>query len=100
MKRGQVVIRKKITGHTHCQIGAVVGTETREGSWKFLQVQWICKDAEPVPIEDRTEWVRHDEVIFINPFDELKRIQDAMMLSSALISKNFEKVLKKQYGYE
>lgn len=92
MKRGQIVSRKTTTSHTGHSLGAVVATEERSG-WRFLQVQWVLDNDPLVPIDERSEWLRHDEVTLLEPFRELKRIQDAMTLSSALLSKNFEKIL-------
>jgi len=95
MKRGQIVSRRATTNHTGHSLGAVIATEERSG-WKFLQVQWVLDGKPLVPISERSEWLRYDEVTFLEPLKELKRIQDAMTLSSALLSENFEKVLRNE----
>ena len=93
MKRGQVVARK--SGHR--EIGAVTNTEVRENGWRYLEVQWIVSGEKPLPLSDRTEWLRHDYLLMLNPLEEMKRCQDVLTLSSALISKNYEKALRKEY---
>lgn len=93
MKRGQVVARK----HGQREIGAVTNTEVRENGWRYLEVQWLIPGDKPLPICDRTEWLRYDDLLMLNPIEELKRYQDVMTLSSALLSENYEKVLRKQY---
>ena len=97
MKRGQVVSRRTTTSHTKHSLGAVLDTEIRNG-WAYLQVQWVHQGQPIVPLDEKSEWVRVDELIFINPIEELKRVQDALTLSSALISENFAKVLEKENG--
>jgi len=97
MKRGQVVARKNSCGHARYEIGAVTNTELRSNGWKYLEVQWINSGENPLPVSDRTEWVRHDDLLMLNPIEELKRYQDVMTLSSALLSENYEKVLRKEY---
>lgn len=96
MKKGKIVSKKSSTNHTHHTVGAVTDTEVRTDGWRYLQVQWISDGNSSLPSLDRTEWVRHDEVLILDPFMELKRIQDAMLLSSAILSENFEKTLRKQ----
>lgn len=92
MKKGKIVSKKGAS----FIIGAIVDSEVRTDGWKYLHVQWISDSASTLPSPDKAEWIRHDEVTTIDPFTELKRIQDAMLLSSALLSENFEKTLRKQ----
>ena len=97
MKRGQVVARKNSCNHARYELGAVTDTEVRDNGWKYLEVQWISSGEKPLPVSDRTEWVRHDDLLMLNPIEELKRYQDVITLSSALLSKNYEKVLRKEH---
>jgi len=96
MKRGQVVARKNSCGQARYEVGAVTGTEVRSNGWKYLEVQWICSGHKPLPITDRTEWVRHDDLLMLNPLEEMKRYQDVLTLSSALLSENYERALRKE----
>lgn len=97
MKRGQVVAKKNACGHARYEIGAVIDTELRENGWRYLEVQWIAAGDKPLPVYDRTEWVRHDDLLMLNPLEELMRYQNVMTLSSALISENYEKILRKEH---
>lgn len=95
MKRGQIVAKKKPA----CKrlYGAVVDTEMRE-KWKFIKVQWVDDSASCIPVEKKSVWLRYDEVILVEPFVEMANVQRVMTLSSALLSENYRKVLKKQNG--
>lgn len=97
MERGQVVARKNSCGQARYEVGAVTGTEVRSDGWRYLEVQWVCSD-KPLPITDRTEWVRHDDLLMLNPLEEMRRYQDVLTLSSALLSENYERALRK--GHE
>ena len=50
-----------------------------------------------MPIDERLEWIRYDQVMFLDVFEEMARLQDAMTLSSALLSENYKKILEKTY---
>ena len=78
-------------------MGVVVDTKLRDNGWKYLEVQWISFGDKPIPLVNRTEWLRHDYLAVINPLEEMKRCQDVMTLSSALLSENYERVLRKEY---
>lgn len=95
MKRGQIVAKKKPA----CKrvYGAVVDTEMRE-KWRFVKVQWIEDKNSFLPVDKKAVWIRHDEVVLVEPFSELANVQRVMTLSSALLSENYRKVLNKQYG--
>ncbi len=94
MKRGQIVAKKSGTKRLY---GSIVETEMRE-KWQFLKVQWVEALGTCIPIEDKSVWLRHDEVSVIDPFVEMTNVQRAMTLSSALLSENYRKVLEKQNG--
>lgn len=95
MKKGQIVAKKSPV----CKrlYGAVVDTEMRE-KWRFIKVQWVDESSPCIPVDKRSVWLRHDEVVLIDPFVEMANVQRVMTLSSALLSENYRKVLKKQNG--
>jgi len=94
MKRGKIVSRVRTNNTT---LGAVLETELRDCGWRFLKVQWIRVDDDILPSTDNSEWIRHDHLVFVEPFEQMKNIQDAMTLSSALLSENYKKILEKTY---
>ena len=95
MNRGQIVAKQ--IGRSSRVFGSVTGTEVRNDGWKYLEVQWIQKGGTLLPIDERLEWVRYDQVMFLDIFEEMSNIQDAMTLSSALLSENYRKALDKAY---
>ena len=95
MNRGQIVAKQ--VGRSSRVFGSVTGTEVRDDGWKYLEIQWIQKGQTPLPIDERLEWIRYDQVMFLDVFEEMARLQDAMTLSSALLSENYKKILEKTY---
>ena len=95
MNRGQIVAKQ--VGRSRRVFGSVTGTEVRDDGWKYLEIQWIQKGDAPLPIDERLEWIRYDQVMLLDVFEEMTRLQDAMTLSSALLSENYKKILEKTY---
>lgn len=95
MERGKIVSRVRTNNRI---LGTVVETELRNCGWRYLNVQWITNTLDLLPNDEKLEWLRHDELVFIDPFEQLNTIQCAMTLSSALLSKNYQKVLEKEYA--
>ena len=95
MNKGQIVAKQH--GRSTRIFGSIANTEVRQDGWKYLEIQWIQKGDNPVPIDERLEWVRYDQVMFLDVFDEMAKLQDAMTLSSALLSENYKRILEKTY---
>tara|TARA_B100001564_G_C20548975_1_gene628081 strand:+ start:194 stop:493 length:300 start_codon:yes stop_codon:yes gene_type:complete len=95
MNRGQIVAKQ--VGRSSRIFGSVTGAEVRDDGWRYLEIQWIQKGKTPLPIDERLEWIRYDQVMFLDVFEEMARLQDAMTLSSALLSENYKKILEKTY---
>tara|TARA_S200000501_G_C20220836_1_gene481442 strand:- start:154 stop:453 length:300 start_codon:yes stop_codon:yes gene_type:complete len=95
MNRGQVVAKQ--VGRSCRIFGSVANTEVRDDGWRYLEVQWVQKGETPLPIDERLEWIRYDQVMLLDIFDEMAKLQDAMTLSSALLSENYRKILDKTY---
>ncbi len=93
MKRGQVVAKR----YANYQVGAVLDSQVRPDGWKYLEVQWITLGEPPIPAQEKAQWLRHDALVMLDPIEELKRYHNVVTLSSALLSENYERVLKNEY---
>ena len=92
MKKGQIVAKKNTSSKR--LFGSIIQTEMRE-KWQFVKVQWIDSSGSCIPVEEKTVWLRNDEVHVIDPFVEMANVQRAMTLSSALLSENYRKALER-----
>ncbi len=95
MKRGHIVAKQ--VGNAKRVFGSVRDTEVRTDGWKYLEIQWIQTGEGPIPMDARMEWVRYDQVLRLDIFEEMFNLQEALTLSSALLSENYEKVLRKEH---
>ena len=89
MNKGQIVLRHRDGLHYY---GVVLSSEVGEDAWRSYTIRWITNSTPPT----ETEVCRQDELFFVNPIKEHIDLQKATILSSAIASPNFAKILKEE----